>query len=146
MITGQDLQSVATIPNNQCDVALSCTRSCCAGMELLDHSNATQQLQGGDPESTTLQSDDDRTRTSRERLVRPSNQSSDFQGDSVKDGLLGPGEEEEKEKWRCSPSSWDWKKLLLITCLWWAYFLINGAHSMIAPFFPNQVMETIVYK
>ena len=105
-------------------------------MELLDHSDvlsATQQLQG-DLDSTTLKSDDDHT-TSRERLV-PS-QSSNLQGDSVKDGLLGSS----KKEWRCSPSSWDWKKLLLITSLWWAYFLINGAHSMIGPFFPNQVMH-----
>lgn len=47
---------------------------------------------------------------------------------------------EQDSEWRCSPSSWDWKKLLLTACLWWAYFLINGAHSMIAPFFPNEVI------
>ena len=119
------IQSVATMIG----VGLTCTR-----MELLDRSDVpstTQQLQG-DLESTTLKSDDDHRTSPRERLV-PS-QSSNLQGDSVKGGLLGA----EKER-RCSPSSWDWKKLLLITSLWWAYFLINGAHSMIAPFFPNQV-------
>ena len=43
--------------------------------------------------------------------------------------------------WRCGPcsSDCDWKKMLLTISLWWAYFLINGAHSMIAPFFPNAV-------
>ena len=96
-------------------------------MELLEHtpSDATQQLQG-DLESTT---DDDRT---------ASRESSDLQGDGIKDGLLS---RDEKEEWRCSPSSWDWKKLLLITSLWWSHFLINGAHSVIGPFFPNQVMH-----
>ena len=104
-------------------------------MELLNHTHSdvlstTQQLQG-DLESTT---DDDHT-TSRERLVHGPNSS--LQGDGAKDGLLSGAEKE----WRCSPSSWDWKKLLLVTSLWWSYFLINGAHSMIAPFFPNQVMH-----
>ena len=39
----------------------------------------------------------------------------------------------------CTPSSWNWKKLLLITSLWWSYLLINGGHSMMSPFFPNEV-------
>ena len=125
-------------------------------MELVDHSNLlpkTQPLKGDlKLESTTTpKSDEDidpahphaTTARELERLV-PSgssiqNSAADLQGDSVKEGLLG-GSDAEKE-WRCSPSSWDWKKLLLLISLWWAYFLINGAHSMIAPFFPNQVME-----
>ena len=116
--------------------------TCTGGMELLDHSDvlSTTKKLKDDLESTSLQSDDDDHTTSRERLV-PSSPSSDLQeeGESVKDSLLGAAEKE--REWRCSPNSWDWKKLLLITTLWWAYFLINGAHSMIAPFFPNQVMQ-----
>lgn len=111
-------------------------------MELLDHSDvlSTTKKLKDDLESTSLQSDDDDHTTSRERLV-PSSPSSDLreEEESVKDSLLGAAEKE--GEWRCSPNSWDWKKLLLITTLWWAYFLINGAHSMIAPFFPNQVMQ-----
>lgn len=42
---------------------------------------------------------------------------------------------------RCSPSRWNWKKIVLTSSLWWAYFLINGAHSMFAPFFPNEVNQ-----
>ena len=44
-------------------------------------------------------------------------------------------------RWRYSPcsSACDWKKISVTAFLWWSYFLINGAHSMIAPFFPNEV-------
>ena len=54
----------------------------------------------------------------------------------------GQGEEKSgRARWRYGPcsSDCDWKKMLLTISLWWAYFLINGAHSMIAPFFPNEV-------
>ena len=47
--------------------------------------------------------------------------------------------EGESNKWTCSPCSCDWKNFVLTACLWWSYVLINGGHSMIGPFFPNEV-------
>ena len=112
---------ISTLPQTVLDFTVTVT-----SMELQDSADNTR--------STLLNSDDGDT-NSRERLAH--GPKSDLQAVPKQNDGVGLGEKE----WRCSPSSWDWKKLLLITSLWWSYFLINGAHSMIAPFFPNEVLQ-----
>ena len=113
-------------------------------MDLLENVLPAQRLQR---ESTTPKVDDDDSLSdtaTRENLLinhgQRRSRGSDLNvanGDAANEDLVAGGAEE--KEWRCSPRSCDWKKLLLITSLWWSYFLINGAHSMIGPFFPNEV-------
>lgn len=37
------------------------------------------------------------------------------------------------------PCTWKWRNLIIVSTVWFAYGLMNGALSIIAPFFPDEV-------
>jgi len=38
---------------------------------------------------------------------------------------------------------WNWKNLVVLTSLWFAYCALNCANSVIGPFFPNEVRSLL---
>jgi len=37
------------------------------------------------------------------------------------------------------PSTWNWRNVLVLVSLWFAYGFVSAAYSVIGPFFPNEV-------
>ena len=37
------------------------------------------------------------------------------------------------------PSTWNWRNLIAVVTVWFAYGFVDGAYSVIGPFCPNEV-------